>query len=135
MLILYDGVCGLCNWFVQFTVRRDPNAQFKYASLQSSTGQRLLQKHGRDPSSIDTVVLVLDYELPTERTLIKARAGLTVLKFLGWPHRAAYAFAIFPDFLLNIFYDLMAKLRYRLFGKHDVCQIPTPDERRRFIDV
>lgn len=135
MLILYDGVCGLCNWFVQFVVRHDPKAQFQFASLQSDTGRRLLEKHGRDPNVVDTVVLVLNYGQPAERILIKARAGLTILTFLGWPYRAMGVFAVLPDFFLNFFYNAMARVRYRLFGKHDVCQIPTLDERRRFIDV
>lgn len=135
MLILYDGVCGLCNHFVQFVVKHDPNARFRYASLQSKTGQALLTKHGRDPNVVDTVVLVRDYETPSENILVKARAGLFILRSLGWPWKIFYAYNILPAFFLNFFYDIMAKWRYRLFGKHDTCRIPTPEERRRFIDV
>ncbi|MBK8172127.1 MAG: DUF393 domain-containing protein [Sandaracinaceae bacterium] len=135
MLILYDGVCGLCNHFVQFIVKRDPLGIFKYASIQSDTGRKILTRRGRDPNVLDTVIVVLEYDTPSERILIKSRAGLFVLKSLGWPWKALNVVAFLPTAFLDFFYGLVANNRYKLFGKHDTCRIPTPAERKRFIDV
>jgi predicted DCC family thiol-disulfide oxidoreductase YuxK len=88
-LLLYDGVCGLCNRFVQFILRHDRDAGFKFASLQSPLATRILSRHAANPSDLDTVYVVLNHELPDERLLSRSDAVIFVLKQLGTPWAAA----------------------------------------------
>ena len=134
-ILLYDGVCGLCNRSVQFVLTRDRRGLFRFAPLQGSFAAGVLARHGKDPARLDTVYVVLDAGRPTERLLSKARAALFVLKTLGGVWGASRAFGILPDFLLNAGYDLVARSRYRLFGKLDACLLPDPATRARFLDA
>ncbi len=109
-ILLYDGVCGLCNRFVQFILRRDRNALFRFASLQSALVARILARHGANPSDLDTVYVVLNYELPNELLLSRSDAVLFVLKQLGgpWPP-AAFLLQLLPNFLRNSAYNFIAR--------------------------
>src|SRR3981189_842412 len=82
-IILYDGVCGLCNRVNQFVLRRDPEGVFRFASLQSAVAGRILARHGANPEDLDTVYVVVDYELPEERLVPRADAVIFILKQLG----------------------------------------------------
>jgi predicted DCC family thiol-disulfide oxidoreductase YuxK len=134
-LFLYDGVCGLCNRVNQFVLGRDAGARFDFASLQSPTGRAILTKLGRNPDALDTFYVVKDYRTAAPELLSKARGGLFVLETIGGIWRAAAAARILPAPLLDFLYDLVARYRYRLFGRFDSCPLPTPENRRRFIDV
>jgi predicted DCC family thiol-disulfide oxidoreductase YuxK len=134
-IILYDGVCGLCNRSVQFMLDHDRKGQFRFASLQSPFATALLQRHGRDPGRLETVYVVLDHGTDSERLLQKARAVLWTLRRLGLPWSMLAACGILPTFLLDFFYSLVARTRYRIFGKYETCRIPSPATRARFIDV
>jgi len=134
-LLLYDGVCGLCNRLVAFVLKRDRKAQFRFASLQSNTGQRLLREFGRNPHDLDTFYAVADYGSETPLLLDRARAGLFVLKTLGGAWRGAGIFGVLPDSMLNFAYDCVARSRYRIFGKYDQCKLPSAAHRERFIDI
>ncbi len=127
-LVLFDGVCNLCNQSVDFIIRRDPKAKFKFASLQSDLGQSLLQKHGL-PSDYKQSVLLLEKDKLYE----KSSAALRIARELkgGWP--LLYGFIVIPKFIRNFVYNLIARNRYRLFGKKDTCRIPTPEERDRLL--
>ena len=133
-IVLYDGVCGLCNGFVRFILPRDPAARFRFASLQSAFARALLARHGRDARDLDTVYVVTSRG-GDERVLSKSEAVLHVLARLGWPWRAGAIAAPLPARLLDAAYDLVARSRYRLFGRHDACPLPAPEWRGRFIDV
>lgn len=133
-IVLYDGVCGLCNGFVRFILPRDPAARFRFASLQSAFGRALLARHGRDARDLDAVYVVTSRG-GGERVLAKSEAVLHVLARLGWPWRAGAIAAPLPARLLDAAYDLVARSRYRLFGRHDACPLPAPEWRGRFIDV
>ena len=134
-LILYDGVCGLCNGLNTFVLPRDPDGLFAFTSLQSPTGQTLLTRFGKPVGDLDTFYVLVDYrsELPT--LLAKSRAGLFVLATLGGVWRVAAPLGALPTPLLDVGYDLLARNRYRIFGRYDTCPLPTPEHRRRFIDV
>jgi predicted DCC family thiol-disulfide oxidoreductase YuxK len=133
-LVLYDGVCGLCNRSVQFILRHDRNDQFRFATLQGSLGSSIAQKHGVDPTQLSTFVLVLNYEGPNEVALKRGKAAFRVLwelggwwKLIGWKW-------IFPGWLLDPFYLLVARNRYKAFGRLEACPIPAPSVRAKFLD-
>lgn len=135
-ILLYDGVCGLCNRLVQFVLRRDRRAVFRFAPLQSALAAQILTRHGADPCDLDTVYLVIDHEQPTEHLLARSDAVLFVLSQLGgfWKFFALFS-RIIPRPLRELAYRLVARYRYRFFGRHDSCPLPTPETRSRFLDV
>ncbi len=128
-ILLFDGVCNLCNTVVQFVIKRDSKAHFKFASLQSDLGQRLLKKHKLNPDSIDTVVLV-----EKNKAYIKSTAVLRLVrKFSGaWP--LLFIFIIIPTALRDWAYDWVAGNRYKWYGKMDSCMMPDPGLKHRFLD-
>jgi predicted DCC family thiol-disulfide oxidoreductase YuxK len=134
-LVLYDGVCGLCNALVQFLLPRDRRRMFDYASLQSATGRSWLARFGKDRDDLDTFAAVTNYRGGNPAILMKARGALFVASLLGQPWRSATLLRILPWALLDAGYDVIARYRYRLFGRSDVCMLPPPTARERFIDV
>jgi predicted DCC family thiol-disulfide oxidoreductase YuxK len=134
-VLLYDGVCGLCDRAVQFILKRDHRDAFRFASLQSEYAASILQKQGINSDALDTVYLILHHGDPTERLLSRSDAGLAVMILLGgiWRVMASVA-GIFPEFLRNYLYNLVARNRYRMFGKYDTCPLPTPEQRSKFLD-
>lgn len=134
-LLLYDGVCGLCDWLVQTLLARDRCKGFDFASLQSPVARQVLARFGRDPDVLDTVYLVTDYQTEAPRLLTKGRAALGVAESLGWPWKAAGALRVLPGGWLDWGYDLVARHRYRVFGRFDQCVLPRPEHRARFIDA
>ncbi len=134
-LVLYDGVCGLCNRLNQFILRRDARDRFRFAALQSSLGREVLHRHGREACDLDTVCLVADYGGPGERLHAKARAVLLALRLLGGIWHAARILEFLPSGLLDAAYDLVAARRYRLFGRSETCLLPPPEYRSKFLDV
>lgn len=128
-IVLFDGVCNLCDGFVQFIIKRDPKGIFRFASLQSTVGQELLAANGMDVKSLSTVVL---YEKGTFHT--HSDVGLKVFRRLNgwWP--VLYYLIYFPKPLRDLVYNWIARNRYRWFGKKEACMIPSPDVRARFLD-
>ena len=129
-IVLFDGVCNLCNTSVNFIIDRDPKARFKFAALQSEKGQELLYQILRaNESSFDSIVLISNNSV-----YIKSSAALRIARHLNglWP--ILYSFMIIPKPLRDFVYDFIAKNRYKWFGKSDVCRIPTPDLQSRFIE-
>ncbi len=135
-IILYDGVCGLCNRFVRFVLKRDRRDCFRFAALQSHFAREVLQRHDVDPNLLDTVYLVLDCDRPTERLLSRNDAVSTVLKELG---SFSWLWAKLLNFLPRRVrywqYNLVARNRYRFFGKYDSCPLPDSKDRHKFLDV
>lgn len=128
-VILFDGVCNLCAASVRFIIARDPGAMFRFASLQSATGKSLLRQHGLDENALGSFVLIEDGLASMEST-----AALRVCKYLRWPWRWLRVFLLLPRFLRDPFYRIIARNRYRWFGKADTCLVPTPELRARFLD-
>jgi predicted DCC family thiol-disulfide oxidoreductase YuxK len=127
-ILLFDGVCNLCNSIVQFTIKRDPEGKFKFASLQSESGQALLKKFNLPVHDLDSFVFIKG-----DRYFLKSSAGLHVLKELGGVWKVFYFLIIFPRPLRDFVYDIIAKTRYRIFGKRESCMIPTDDLKQRFL--
>lgn len=128
-VILFDGVCNFCAWSVQFVITRDQRGACRFASLQSETGRRLLREHGLDAEAMDSFVLVEGAKAWRE-----SDAALRVCRYLCFPWRVLVVFVIVPSFLRDPFYRLIARNRYRWFGKSDTCLVPTPEMRARFLD-
>ncbi len=135
-LILYDGVCGLCNRLVQFVLKRDSPGLFRFASLQSKLAGSILQRHGVNQQDLDTMYLVSDYQQPTERLAARSDAAILILRHLGGLWRIVAAFlSILPHSLRNRSYKLIARNRYRIFGKYESCMIPEEKHRHRFLEI
>ena len=131
-VILFDGVCNLCNASVNFVIKRDRHDRFRYASLQSEIGKRLLEERHIDSNQVDSIVLIE----PGVAYFLKSDAALEIANELGWPWKALHLFNyILPVQLRNNVYDLIARNRYRWFGKKDQCMIPTPSLRSKFLDT
>ncbi|HJU94004.1 MAG TPA: thiol-disulfide oxidoreductase DCC family protein [Pyrinomonadaceae bacterium] len=133
-IILYDGVCGLCNRLVQFLLKHDKKARLRFASLQSEFAERVLTRHGIDPKDLDTVQAVVNYELPDERVLGRSDAILRAGEELGMPWNVLTGIArIVPRALRDIVYRFVARNRYHVFGKSETCMLPDPNQRHLFL--
>ncbi len=127
-IILFDGVCNFCNSSVNFIIDRDATNYFKFGALQSDEGQVLLKKHNQSTVSYDTLMLIEGDMLYTRST-----AALRIAKKLNGLWSLFYVFIIIPKFLRDPIYNLIAKNRYKMFGKKDTCRLPTPAERAKFL--
>jgi predicted DCC family thiol-disulfide oxidoreductase YuxK len=127
-ILLFDGVCNLCNRTVQFTIKNDPRAKFKFASLQSESGQALLKKINLPTDRFDTLVLISG-----NKYFIKSSAVLRILKELRGIWRLGYFLIILPRPFRDFFYNIIAKSRYSIFGKRETCMIPSPEIEKRFL--
>ncbi len=134
-LILYDGLCGLCSRLNRFVLARDSAGAFCFASLQSTYGRSLLVTFGRDPDVLETFYVVANCWTESPTLLTKSRAALFVANVLGRPWRWAGLFGVLPTPLLDWLYDRVARNRYRLFGRHDICPLPSPGHAGRFIEI
>ena len=134
-IVFYDGVCGLCNRLNQFLLRRDRDARIRFAALQSPVARQLLAAHGLDPSDLDTVYVMANWNSGSERVLARSEAVLHALGQLGGPWRAlARVGGVIPRPMADLVYRAVARSRYRIFGRYDRCQIPSPEWRKRFLD-
>lgn len=134
-IVLYDGVCGLCNRLNQFLLKRDKHDRLRFASLQSPLAETILTRHGADPKDLDTVYVVRNYAQPDENLLSRSDAILYLLQQLGGVWSLASVGRVLPRGLRNVFYNLVARNRYRVFGKHDSCMLPEPKHRLKFLDI
>lgn len=140
-ILLYDGVCGLCNRLVQFILRRDGKAVFRFAALQSPFAARVLARHGAAAADLDTVCVIQNYNSgnteasAAESLLVRSDAIIFVLSQLGgiWPFAAAIL-RITPRRLRDWGYNVVAQRRYRIFGRYDTCPLPSAETRSRFLD-
>lgn len=128
-VILFDGVCNLCNSSVQYVIKHDPGALFKFASLQGETGKELLKQYGLPENELNSFVLISDNKAYT-----RSSAALTVAKKLTGIAKILYGFIIVPSFIRDAVYNIIAKNRYKWFGKKDSCMIPTADLQSRFLN-
>jgi len=135
-IVLYDGVCGLCNRLVQFVLKNDRNDVFRFASLQSKLAEQILVRHRLRSESLETVYVVLDYGLAEERVLSRLNAVVYVLQQLGGPLTYVSALLrVLPAPVQNFLYGLVARNRYRVFGRYETCPLPDSDTRSKFLDL
>ncbi|KOS05204.1 thiol-disulfide oxidoreductase [Flavobacterium akiainvivens] len=128
-IILFDGVCNLCDNTVQFIIKHDKNDDFRFVALQSELGQEIIKHIGVDVSKTDSIIL---YE-PGKAYYYKAEAALNIATGLGGIYSLLGAFKILPKWLSNKVYDYVARNRYKWYGKKDACMIPTPELKAKFL--
>lgn len=128
-IVLFDGICNLCNSTVQFIIKRDTHNQFKFSSLQSEYGQNFLKERNLASSDFQSIIL---YE-PEVAYYTKSTAALKIAQNLGFPYNLLSVFLLIPSFIRDWIYSLISKYRYHLFGKKDSCMVPTPENKRKFI--
>ena len=134
-IVLYDGVCGLCNRAVQFLLKRDRHDRLRFASLQSDFAATLLKRHGIDHKDLDTVYVVLNQGEASEALLAKSDAFLLFVKEIGGVWSIARLGRIIPRPMRNRLYDFVARHRYQVFGKYDACMLPDPRHQHKFLEV
>ena len=134
-IVLYDGVCGLCNRAVQFLLKRDRHDRLQFASLQSDLAARVLNRHGMNPKGLDTVYAVLNYGEPNETLLAKGDAFLFFAGVIDGVWRVARVVKVVPRPVRNWLYDFVARHRYQVFGKSESCMLPDPKQRHKFLEV
>jgi predicted DCC family thiol-disulfide oxidoreductase YuxK len=127
-ILLFDGVCNLCNGAVRFIIKRDKKGKFKFASLQSDAGRLCLERLGVTSNEFESFVLI-----QKDKYYLKSTAALKVLRELGGFWSIFYIYIWLPRFFRDFIYDIIAKSRYRIFGKRDACMIPTPELQSRFL--
>lgn len=127
-IILFDGLCNLCNGAVTFIIKRDAEDLFQFAALQSDVGRALTQKQGIDTDNVDSIVLI-----DGDRHYIKSSAALHIARHLSGGYPLLYGFMVLPTVMRDWVYNWIAENRYRWFGKKDQCMIPTPELRNKFL--
>lgn len=134
-VVFFDGVCGMCNRLVRFLMQADRTGTLLYAALQSDLARERVLPHGVDPGELDTFVLLTDYGTERERVHLRSQAAFELFRVLGGIYTPLSWLRILPVFLTDLGYRLVARFRYRLFGKYDACPIPTPEERAKILAV
>ena len=129
-IILFDGVCNLCNGAVQFSIKRDKKDMFRYAALQSNFGQQLIAERAIDTTKVDSIILIE----PGVAYFTKSDAALHIGKGFGGLWNLLGIFSWVPKSFRDVVYDLIASNRYKWFGRKDTCMIPTPELQAKFLD-
>jgi predicted DCC family thiol-disulfide oxidoreductase YuxK len=128
-LVLFDGVCNFCNYWVQFALKRNKKKSLKFGSQQGETAREILPGFGMNPDVLSSVYLIENNKLYKEST-----AAFRICKHLDGAWKLFYVLVFIPAFLRDPVYKLIAKYRYKWFGKKESCMIPTPEQRSRFVD-
>jgi predicted DCC family thiol-disulfide oxidoreductase YuxK len=128
-VILFDGICNLCNGFVQFVIKRDRKNVFKFASLQSAYGQKFLTENKLNTDEFKSIILYKNEKLFTQST-----AALKIFKELNGLWKLFFAFIVIPKFIRDAVYNLIARNRYRWFGKKETCMVPTKELEEKFLE-
>ena len=130
-IVLFDGVCNLCNGAVVYIIKRDKNDVFRFAALQSDIGQKLINERNIDTSKIDSIILIE----PGIAYYTKSSAAIKIMNEFGGLWRVMNVFNyLLPTSIRDIIYDFIAKNRYKWFGKQESCMIPTPELKAKFLD-
>ncbi|MGA8855162.1 MAG: thiol-disulfide oxidoreductase DCC family protein [Christiangramia sp.] len=129
-IILFDGVCNLCDGAVQFIIKHDKKDVFRYASLQSDIGRKLVDERGLDPSELDSIMMID----PGVAYYRKSTAALEISRELSGGYSLLKNFLFIPESIRDGVYDFIANNRYKWFGKKEQCMIPTPELKAKFLD-
>jgi predicted DCC family thiol-disulfide oxidoreductase YuxK len=135
-LVLFDGVCGLCQRFIQFVLRHDSGAKFCFCAIQDPLAAPILARHGLDPVTLSTLCLVTGVKTPQERLFLRSDAVAEVLLGLGgvWT-LLGRLLGLVPRSLRDFGYDVVASARYRIFGRLESCPLPSASQRGRFLST
>lgn len=127
-ILLFDGVCNLCNGVVKFIIKQDTKGKFSFAPLQSSVGQQLLKTFGLNAEDFDSLVYI-----EGKKYYVKSSACLYVLKRLGGIWKFFFVFMLLPLSVRDFVYDCIARSRYTIFGRQNECMVPSPEIRKKFL--
>ena len=130
-LILFDGVCNLCNSSINYVIKHDKNDVFRFAPLQGKIGKEIIKYFEVDTSKTDSILL---YSSDNKSLKVKSTAALAIASKLGFPRNLLVVFYIIPSFIRNWVYNYVAKNRYKWYGKKDACMIPTPELKAKFLE-
>lgn len=128
-LVLFDGVCNFCNFWIQFALKRDQKGKLKFTSLQGETAHQLLPRYHIDPTVLTSVIFIDDGKVYRESS-----AALCVCRYLDGGWKLLYGLMIIPVFIRDGIYKWIGRNRYKWFGKTETCMLPTPEQRTRFLD-
>ena len=128
-LILFDGVCNLCDASVQYIIKHDKKDVFRYAALQSEVGEKIIKKFEIDRNKIDSILLYSE----VDGIYYKSTAALKIASKLGFPRNLMVVFFIIPAFIRNWVYEYIARNRYKWYGKKEECMIPSPELKSKFL--
>jgi predicted DCC family thiol-disulfide oxidoreductase YuxK len=132
-IVLYDGLCGMCDGVVQFLLRHDKRDLFRFAPQQSEFAQRVLPRHALDAGTIETICLIENGDSPAERVLTKSDATLRIAQQLGGIWQVLLLAKLLPHALRDVAYDFVARNRYRVFGRRTECRLPSAEDQHRFL--
>lgn len=129
-VILFDGVCNFCNYWAQFALKRDKKGTLRFTTLQGETAKTLLPQYHIDHTRITSVVFING---PEKKAYTQSSAALHICRYLrgGWP--LFYGLIVIPRFIRDALYNIIARNRYKWFGKKESCMLPTPEQRSRFL--
>lgn len=127
-ILLFDGVCNLCNRLVRFIINRDRLSKIRFSPLQSAAGKSILLKHGLQESDLNSVVFIKG-----DKFFTRSSAILRLLKELGGAWKLFYVFLIIPPFIRDFMYNIIARSRYKVFGRTNSCMVPSEDTKSRFL--
>ena len=128
-IVLFDGVCNFCNYCVNFAIKRDKKKKLRFTPLQGETAKLLLQQYNISSTSLSSVIFIDGNKIYTQSS-----AAIRICKYLDGGWKLFYGLMIIPKFFRDWLYNIIARNRYKWFGKKDVCMIPTPEMRARFLD-
>ena len=127
-IILFDGVCNFCNTSINFIIRKDKNDYFRFLTLQSEKGKAIVERYNLDPENLQTVIL-----LENGRIYTRSTAALRIARKLKGGWKLFYGFIVIPAMIRDMGYNLIAKYRYKWWGKQEACMVPTPEIRKKFL--
>ena len=128
-VILFDGVCNFCNYWVNFAINRDPKKKLKFTTLQGETAKQLLPQYHINSALLSSVILI-----DKGKAYTQSSAAIRICKYLHGGWKLFYGLMIIPKFIRDFFYNIIARNRYKWFGKKESCMVPTPELRERFLD-
>ncbi|HWR34026.1 MAG TPA: thiol-disulfide oxidoreductase DCC family protein [Chitinophagaceae bacterium] len=128
-IVLFDGVCNFCNYWVNFAIKRDRKKKLKFTTLQGETAKQLLLQYHINPTSLSSVIFI-----DKGKAYTQSSAAIRICKYLNGGWKLFYGFIIIPKFIRDFFYNIIANNRYKWFGKNKECMVPTPELKDRFIE-
>jgi predicted DCC family thiol-disulfide oxidoreductase YuxK len=128
-IILFDGVCNFCNFWVNFAIKRDKKKKLHFTPLQGETAKQLLPHYHINPSSLSSVIFI-----DMDKAYTQSSAAIRICKYLDGGWKLFYGLMIIPKFIRDFFYNIIARNRYKWYGKKESCMVPTPEFRQRFLD-
>jgi predicted DCC family thiol-disulfide oxidoreductase YuxK len=132
-IVLYDGLCGMCDAVVQFLLRRDRKDAFRFAPQQGEAARQVLARHALDSATMETICVIENYNSPQEAVYTRSDAALLIAEGLGGIWTLTLAARLLPRSFRDACYDFVARNRYRIFGRRTECRLPCEEDKHRFL--